>query len=134
MSRVIKFRAFDPRSGMIEPYSVRKGKAWIIKPCRNDSPEVRVDGVNYYCNWDIDVPTDFPLMQFTGLLDANGVEVYESDIVYVAGLGNAVVRIADHCGVYYETADDLREYSDCAAEGDYPTVIGNIYQHPELLK
>lgn len=133
--REIKFRAFDPKKGMIEPYSVRTGRAWIIKPCRKDSPEVRVDGVNYYCNWDIDTPTEFPLMQYTGLKDVNGVEIYESDVVYCAGHGYCMVEISPIYGVILRDSNGFENpYIDCVAELDYPIVAGNIFQNPEYFK
>jgi uncharacterized phage protein (TIGR01671 family) len=140
MSRVVKFRAFDPKNGMIEPYSVRNGKAWVIKPCRNDSPEVRVDGVNYYCNWDIDIPTDFPLMQFTGLLDVNGVEVYEADVIKGLLVDKRGERFEFIGSVFYQEYEfcvetDLHSWPVAAWHCvEKPVVIGNIYQHPEPLK
>ena len=134
MSRVIKFRAFDPKKGMIEPYSVRNGKAFVVKPCRKDDPVVTVDGVNFYCNWDIDVATDFPVMQFTGLLDTNGVEIYEGDICvwYI----NNLERLGE---VYYhDQSFEMRSpslgYIGWDANRGEIKVIGNIHQHQELLK
>jgi len=114
MNRVIKFRCWNPTGQCMHfwPELVEKNKIHLL--AQNSA--------------------SYPIMQFTGLCDVNGVEVYEDDIVYVAGLGNAIVRTSCHCGVFYETADDYQTYSDCAAEGDYPTVIGNVHQHPELLK
>lgn len=134
MSRVIKFRAFDPKNGMFEPYSVRNGKAFVIKSCRKDSPEVRVDGINFYCNWDIDVATDFAVMQFTGLTDVNGVEIYEGDICiwYI----NDLERLGE---VYYhDQSFEMRSpsmgYIGWDANRGEIEVIGNIYQNLELLK
>jgi uncharacterized phage protein (TIGR01671 family) len=136
MGRVIKFRAFDPKKGMIEPYSVRHGMAWIMKPCRKDSPEVRVDGVNYYCNWDIDIPTTFPLMQFTGILDINGVEIYEGDIVS-DHLGVGLVRYSEKHAAFRVSYGDgfAKWFYDYILKGERESiaVIGNIHQNKELL-
>ncbi len=77
----------------------------------------------------------YPVMQFTGLTDINGVEIYEGDIVLVPGEGNCEVKISAYYGVVYSDIFGYeRPHADCAAELDYPTIIGNIYQNPELLK
>lgn len=73
--------------------------------------------------------------QFTGLTDINGVEIYEGDIVSVDGSGACEVKICSYWGVVYVDSDGYeRQHADCVSEQDYPTIIGNIHQNPELLK
>ena len=127
--REIKFRAWDGMK-MITPYSVRAGKAFVIKPCNRDDKVISEDGVNYYCNWDIDVPTDFPLMQYTGLKDKNGVEIYEGDIVEAPhdfGPGGFSSR---RFSVFFDMENGYQWQYWLMNEA---LVIGNIHETPELL-
>lgn len=64
--------------------------------------------------------------QFTGLLDKNGKEIYEGDVVYIAGLGNTEM-IFPFTDLYDSLAHT--EYG-----GDIENVIGNIHDNPELLE
>lgn len=82
------------------------------------------------------------LMQYTGLKDKNGVEIYEGDVI---GLEDRTARdsyVGDHVIVWKDTA--LRGKQICSSGSyigiDYWTsgkngyeVIGNIYENPELL-
>lgn len=69
--------------------------------------------------------------EFTGLLDTNGVEIYESDIVRHATDEGIYKVIFDDGGFYVE---NLFEY-DFQTIDEYPLeVIGNTYENIELLK
>ncbi len=76
----------------------------------------------------------FDIQQFTGLLDKNGKEIYEGDIVKT-NFRKIVVEWGkdyDVDGWYQWAGYDLGIYDDGYPEKDFE-VIGNIYENPELL-
>ena len=111
--REIKFRAWDIRNKkmfMVSQMSFRTN--WdVFRLWDND-------------RWDefhIENPDDCVLMQYTGLKDKNGKEIYEGDIVYVAGWGNMEVEFP------------FVDIYTASYEGDIGEIIGNIHENPELL-
>jgi uncharacterized phage protein (TIGR01671 family) len=91
--------------------------------------------INWF-NLSKSVGKDLILMQFTGLKDKNGKEIYEGDIVKWDDSGAEgfekmevdVFRVRWECGED-ELGWNLYPFQDFEYE-----VIGNIYENPELLK
>jgi uncharacterized phage protein (TIGR01671 family) len=76
-------------------------------------------------------------LQFTGLKDKKGKEIYESDVVvwHVNNLNRTgVVEYVENYGGYdlKHTYDEFHVCCDWL-RGEYE-VIGNIYENPELIK
>lgn len=94
---------------------------------------------------------DMVLMQFTGLKDINGTEIYEGDILttefypfqdYGKHNYHGVVEWIDETASFYITKrianNEKRGISDGISEpiediSEFE-IIGNIYENPELLK
>ena len=73
------------------------------------------------------------LMQWTGLKDKNGVEVYEGDIVKEHFGAYGEVKYVNGCFILQLVdARPLAEYIICDF-GNKTEVIGNIYENKELL-
>ena len=84
----------------------------------------------------------YELMQSTGLIDRNGVEIFEGDIVkWGDTLGGeekpirvAVVKI--NPDIQFDSNVGIFNYGQFAYKNTekFLTILGNIYENPELLK
>lgn len=102
--REIKFRAWD-----------KKNKTMILD-------------CGQYTHWHFqgNYLNDLDWMQFTGLLDKNGVEIFESDIIkWGVRQGEVKWQVNGY------TFEDGLGLSPCNQNAE---VVGNIYQNPELIK
>ena len=76
-----------------------------------------------------------PIMQYTGLKDKNGKEIYEGDILNHCELGKGY---KDFRVIEWKEIEDLEEsYTGFNIYPSYAKkylVVGNIYENPELLK
>lgn len=123
--RIIKFRSFD-----------KQHKCMIYNP--------ELDYVNG--TWRNKYGHQSDLMQFTGLLDKNGKEIYEGDIVRFQHHRPAVcVWSGWGWGWKVNTPKGERVYESGVSqfrqnefEENYllnnAEILGNIYENPELLK
>ena len=143
--REIKFRAFHKKHKIILPvwvidFQFQRLQMW------NDTPE---DSNNAWDSFD-----DIELMQYTGLKDKNGKEIYEGDIIrirmYKGNYENyKITWINDYHEVEEDNPNIDMETAEFIAinekEGiDFNwidssiwfkcEVIGNIYENPELME
>ncbi len=92
--------------------------------------------------WDGEVHEYFPLIEWTGLLDKNGKEIYEGDLLqYVSTSTRGQIRgpVVFRSGKFTDSpTPDLKyknnNYLGTPSYSKGFEVIGNIYENPELIK
>jgi uncharacterized phage protein (TIGR01671 family) len=79
----------------------------------------------------VDYP-GYELMQYTGLTDKNGKEIYEGDIIHLKFgelNANLVVKWDKYMGLKYHNGG----WTSLVHVDTHGEVIGNIFENPELL-
>ena len=107
--REIKFRAWD------------KEKKYMI----DWSNSICAQEICYHIGCEQKLGDNVEIMQYTGLKDRNGVEIYEGDILQIEWLKPTTVEVKwKNQGWHPYVEQGNTEYE----------IIGNIYQNPELIK
>jgi len=126
--REIKFRAWDVINKRMYPIAFPSWNGAIVGKRSNKS--VTAETI------DEDGDNKPILMQFTGLKDKDGVEIFEGDIVAYKTFFYGKER--DHKKVvkWEKWVSDDFEQPDCVGYFNLSSemeVIGNVYENPELL-
>lgn len=127
MNREIKFRAWNKKEKYMEIVD-------DLQMFSNDL-SIGIPSKDYFLRKD-----DVELMQYTGLHDKNGKEIYEGDVVYCQtkyGKAKAIIKFIDgKFAAYWNSAlthPENGHHIACYEINKRFEVIGNIYDNPELL-
>lgn len=134
--REIKFRIYfeDEEPFMTNPISIEDllHEDWIEFENEDNTVSLPLKDFRFF----YEKNKNYKIMQYTGLHDKNGTEIYEGDIVrthYIGGIGvendEVIFDRGCFCVNYSEDYHPLlNEVNHCSE------VIGNIYENPELLE
>ncbi|PSM52769.1 YopX domain-containing protein [Campylobacter blaseri] len=122
--REIKFKVLNKITGEILPVANIDFKLKIVTV--GGIADGVLGKIEFYSEWKF---KNVELMEYTGVKDANGVEIYEGDILKTDDGYLAKVDFYD--GEFKAIEDDVSlNLADYAISS---SVVGNIYENPELL-
>lgn len=121
MNREIKFRAWD-----------KKGKDWVQWGWFVDPYGKVWQGPDEHGVSD-EITKSVFLMQYTGLKDKNGKEIYEGDIVKHRNGIKTVNYDSDSYSFQMDLSPHVLD-QECIMDPEDIEIIGNICENPELLK
>lgn len=146
--RTIKFRAWDMEARQMRTvdelmnlWSQYSDEDEKKNPGIKTVPHVTVVNQQYRGeDLKLVVGKDCELMQFTGLLDKNGKEIYEGDII-IEDVQNEMGSFTREIPleVYFNSvigafrAEDRKDKIHDWSIGKNSEIIGNIYENPDLL-
>ena len=127
MNREIKFRAWDKIDNkMYDIIGYSKIGNYLI-------PNEEI----VFFNNKVSKISDCVIMQYTGLKDCNGKEIYEGDI---DKYGYVVTYVADtneslgmNCGWYLQR-NDFESWDELKCNSEEIEIVGNIFETPKLVK
>lgn len=120
----IKFRAWDKATRKVLEVIEIDFQGMEILVIDHDEQEAREAVHGHY-----------ELMQYTGLKDKNGVEIYEGDIIKYSNIyvSNYLWEVSHgRAELVLKNKSAIKPLND--VNSIYLKVIGNIYEDPELLK
>jgi len=126
--REIKFRAWHKHFKQMSNTIMTLGDTYFGFPNRTE--------LRYWLH-----ATDMEVMQFTGLRDKNGKEIWEGDVIHFNGWDFRIKfgfdeSIATTGFFHIRRAKDVEIIAECKGGIDFLAggeVIGNLYENPELL-
>lgn len=126
--REIKFRAWDIKAKKMILPEYADWEDFMIEP--DGTISISTETGLYELYRSKTSVTHLELMQFTGLLDKNGKEIYESDR-FLFGTIDGIVEYKNGCFVFQgkNCSMTMRDHESNEFE-----ITGNIYQNADLLK
>ena len=141
MMREIKFRAFLKTNKIVEKKYVKKDVLTLIEVEKGLYDVVALDFQDKEAklyDWDKQVEfkvsfSEIELLQYTGLQDKNGKEIYDGYIVRDK-YGVKIPMVVTWDDVGFRTLGKHNGEQYVGYVKDFCEVIGNIYENPELLQ